>query len=51
MDNATKIREVTNKVWALGNDRFKQRIQEQLGRRELKLMTLNGGQKCTAHIF
>ena len=29
----TKIREATNKVWVLGNDRFKQRIQEQLGRR------------------
>jgi putative transposase len=27
------IREATNKAWVLGNDRFKQRIQEQLGRR------------------
>ena len=29
----TEIREATNKAWVLGNDRFKQRIQEQLGRR------------------
>ena len=29
----TEIKEVTNKAWVLGNDRFKQRIQEQLGRR------------------
>ena len=28
-----EIREATNKAWVLGNDRFKQRIQEQLGRR------------------
>ena len=27
------IREATNKSWVLGNDRFKQRIQEPLGRR------------------
>jgi len=27
------IRDATNKAWALGSDRFKQRIQEQLGRR------------------
>ena len=32
-NNITEIREATNKAWALGNDRFKQRIQEQLGRR------------------
>jgi len=33
-DNSiTEIREATNKAWVLGNDRFKQRIQEQLGRR------------------
>ena len=31
--NITEIREATNKAWVLGNDRFKQRIQEQLGRR------------------
>ena len=31
-DNSlTEIREVTNKAWVLGNDLFKQRIQEQLG--------------------
>lgn len=29
----TDIREATNKAWVLGNDRFKQRIQAQLGRR------------------
>jgi putative transposase len=29
----TEIREATNKSWVLGNDRFKQRIQEQLDRR------------------
>ena len=28
-----EIREATNKAWVLGNDRFKQRIREQLGRR------------------
>lgn len=28
-----EIREATNKAWALGNDRFKQRIQQQLERR------------------
>jgi len=28
-----EIREATNKAWMLGNDRFKQRIQKQLGRR------------------
>lgn len=28
-----EIREATNKAWVLGNDQFKQRIQEQLGRR------------------
>jgi putative transposase len=28
-----EIREATNKAWALGNDRFKQRIQKQLERR------------------
>lgn len=28
-----EIREATNKAWVLGNDRFKQRIQEQLERR------------------
>ena len=39
----TEIRESTNKAWMLGNDRFKQRIQEQLGRRvELKV---RGGDK------
>ena len=32
-NNITEIREATNKAWVLGNDRFKQRIQEQLGRR------------------
>ena len=31
--NITEIREATNKAWVLGNDRFKQRIQELLGRR------------------
>jgi len=29
----SEIREATNKAWVLGNDRFKQRIQEQLSRR------------------
>jgi putative transposase len=29
----TDISEATNKAWVLGNNRFKQRIQEQLGRR------------------
>jgi putative transposase len=29
----TEIREATNKAWVLGSDRFKQRIQDQLGRR------------------
>lgn len=29
----TEIREATNKSWVLGNDRFKQRIQDQLSRR------------------
>jgi putative transposase len=29
----TEIREAINKAWVLGNDRFKQRIQDQLGRR------------------
>jgi putative transposase len=29
----TDIREATNKSWVLGNDRFKQRIQDQLSRR------------------
>ncbi len=29
----TEIREATNKAWVLGNDRFKQRIEERLGRR------------------
>ncbi|MDO8412451.1 MAG: transposase, partial [Gallionellaceae bacterium] len=28
-----EIREATNKAWVLGNDRFKQRIQQQLARR------------------
>jgi len=28
-----EIREATNKAWVLGSDRFKQRIQKQLGRR------------------
>ncbi len=28
-----EIKEATNKAWVLGNDRFNQRIQEQLGRR------------------
>ncbi len=28
-----EIREATNKAWVLGNDRFKRRIQKQLGRR------------------
>lgn len=28
-----EIRDATNKAWALGNDRFKQRIQKQLERR------------------
>ena len=32
-NSITEIREATNKAWVLGNDRFKQRIQEQLGRR------------------
>ena len=32
-DSLTEIREVTNKAWVLGNDRFKQRIQKKLGRR------------------
>ena len=32
-NSITDIREATNKAWVLGNDRFKQRIQEQLGRR------------------
>ncbi len=32
-NSITEIREATNKSWVLGNDRFKQRIQDQLGRR------------------
>ena len=32
-NSITEIKEATNKAWVLGNDRFKQRIQEQLGRR------------------
>ena len=28
-----EIREATNKAWVLGNDRFKQRIQQQIARR------------------
>ena len=32
-DSMGKIREATNKAWVLGNDRFKQRIQQQLERR------------------
>ena len=32
-NSITEIREATNKAWVLGNDRFKQLIQEQLGRR------------------
>ena len=28
-----EIREATNKAWVLGNDRFKQRVQEKLDRR------------------
>ena len=32
-NSITNIREATNKAWVLGDDRFKQRIQEQLGRR------------------
>jgi len=29
----TEIRDATNKAWVLGNGRFKQRVQDQLGRR------------------
>lgn len=32
-ESVTEIREATNKAWALGNDRFKQRIQAKLDRR------------------
>ncbi len=32
-NSITEIREATNKAWVLGNERFKQRIQEQLVRR------------------
>jgi putative transposase len=32
-NSITEIREAINKAWVLVNDRFKQRIQEQLGRR------------------
>jgi putative transposase len=32
-NSIAEIRDATNKAWVLGNDRFKQRIQEQLGRR------------------
>jgi putative transposase len=32
-NSIAEIREATNKAWVLGYDRFKQRIQEQLGRR------------------
>ena len=32
-NSITEIREATNKAWVLGNDRFKQCIQQQLGRR------------------
>jgi putative transposase len=32
-NSLTEIREATNKAWVLGNNRFKQSIQEQLGRR------------------
>lgn len=31
-NSITNIRNATNKAWALGSDRFKQRIQDQLGR-------------------
>jgi putative transposase len=32
-NSITEIREATNKAWVLGNEQFKQRIQEQLVRR------------------
>ncbi len=32
-NSITEVREATNKSWGLGNDRFKKRIQDQLGRR------------------
>jgi putative transposase len=32
-NNIDEIRDATNKAWVLGNDRFKQSIQEKLGRR------------------
>lgn len=32
-NSIAEIRKATNKAWVLGNDRFKLRIQEQLGRR------------------
>ncbi|MGC2049350.1 MAG: hypothetical protein WA635_12175, partial [Gallionella sp.] len=31
--SVAEIREATNKAWVLGNDRFKQRIQQKLDRR------------------
>ncbi|OGS95695.1 MAG: hypothetical protein A3G79_02115 [Gallionellales bacterium RIFCSPLOWO2_12_FULL_57_18] len=38
-----EIRAATNKAWVLGNDRFKQRIQEKLDRRvEPKARRING---------
>ena len=46
-NNIDEIRDATNKAWVLGNDRFKQSIQEQLGRRvEPKL---RGGDRKSAH--
>jgi putative transposase len=35
-NSIAEIREASNKTWVLGNDRFKQHIQEQLGRRVKK---------------
>ena len=45
-NSITEIREATNKAWVLGNDRFKQRIKEHLGRRvEPKAKARGGGRK------
>jgi putative transposase len=46
-NSIANIREATNKAWALGSDRFKQRIQDQLGRRVEPLA--RGGDKKSKH--
>jgi putative transposase len=46
-NSIANIREATNKAWALGSDRFKQRIQDQLGRRVEP--SARGGDKKSKH--